>query len=174
MSDCPDYTHAVVLTSASNPIVDCPDWQEQVVAPGGGPVGSGALSYAYTFSTTYDSPLPGNGTPYLFVGGLAAGNYGFWCSVMLEVSSASGAGGIGLFIYASLDLINAPDQDYWSPGVPVTNAWVMLKLSGVLTITSSHPNFAMYAAQQGDITGTVKYQNATGAPRATGYTLWTV
>lgn len=41
-SDWPDYTHGVVLTDGT--VTDCPDWQEQVVGPGGVPVGGGGIT----------------------------------------------------------------------------------------------------------------------------------
>ena len=85
MSDCPDYTHAVVLTSASNPIVDCPDWQEQVVAPGGGAVIAGPGYYfggiaASTYLTTA-------GVTLLTTDSLALGTYLFVLSIFLDYSA---------------------------------------------------------------------------------------
>ena len=82
MSDCPDYTHAVVLTSASNPIVDCPDWQEQVVAPGGGAVIAGpGHHFGGIAASTY---LTTAGVTLLTTDSLALGTYLFVLSIFLE------------------------------------------------------------------------------------------
>lgn len=35
--DCPDYEHIVTIVTGSG-VTDCPDWQEQVVGPGGGTI----------------------------------------------------------------------------------------------------------------------------------------
>ena len=61
-SDWPDYTHGVVLSDGS--VTDCPDWQEQVVGPGGTPISGGggltllgAISIASSTSFAYSGEL---------------------------------------------------------------------------------------------------------------------
>lgn len=59
-SDWPDYTHGVVLTDGT--VTDCPDWQQQVVGPGGVPVGGGGITILSTTNVPSSTSFSGTGT----------------------------------------------------------------------------------------------------------------
>ena len=62
-SDWPDYTHGVVLSSGA--VTDCPDWQEQVVAPGGGPIGGGGITVLGAVAGFLVTGVSGSGSAVL-------------------------------------------------------------------------------------------------------------
>lgn len=60
-SDWPDYTHGVVLSDGS--VTDCPDWQEQVVGPGGVPISGGGITVLGSLGGTgVPVPISGSGS----------------------------------------------------------------------------------------------------------------
>lgn len=142
-SDWPDYTHGVVLSDGS--VTDCPDWQEQVVGPGGVPIsGGGGLSVIGQASYGQSSAISGNGsaTVVAMTCTNAAAGYAL-LSVGLFFVYTGTLNGNGVAALLSGDFATTgsnigfgPDLDD-TPGVAVTNREVSLTFSGPVYLTQA-------------------------------------
>jgi hypothetical protein len=128
--DWPDYTHGVVLTDGS--VTDCPDWQEQVVGPGGVPVGGGGATYLqYTLATA--TLLPKSPSLVLLTtASLAIGAYLFIgvMGVSLNASADTATLAIVPTTLPAADPKEIQNSAYCDPNVA-------LSVSGVLVLTTA-------------------------------------
>lgn len=135
-SDWPDYTHGVVLSTGGS-VTDCPDWQEQVVAPGGGAIGGGVANYvdyvgglAMAYTTVGATLLSGSGLPITPASGAKKWlAFSLVVQVILTTTAAAGSDGVQVKFNVTSGLV-VGDSWSWVPGVIVTGALLTATLSG--------------------------------------------
>lgn len=140
-SDWPDYTHAVVLTSAGNPVTDCPDWQEQVVAPGGDAIATGSILGVATLNAI--TPIAGSGTSNvvaLTCTNTAPGWANLAFALDLHYSTSGPSGGVLLYVTGDLTYVGAPyGFQPWCndvPGVTVAGRFPQANWAGPVYLST--------------------------------------
>ena len=129
--DWPDYTHGVVLSDGS--VTDCPDWQEQVVGPGGVPVGGGGATYLqYTLASTTVLAVSPTNTTLLTSASLATGAY--FCIGFMDCFTSTAADTAHLAIFATQTQTGNNNVIQASASLPASGTYVAITVCGVLVL----------------------------------------